>query len=122
MSMNKLAVRISLLLSHSLAQVDIDKLNASDDQKWSLVAFLIGCVCNSRIAVDTREGQESIVAGILSEIFDWPVTASRKIVSEAFADIDAGDGRIEIESGSRSIREFESAIERLKSLLEADRG
>ena len=118
--MDELSERLGLLMSHALSSVDIEKLCESDDQKWSLIAFMIGCVCNSRVPVESREGQVTIVATILAEIFAWPLDASRGFVNEAFGDLDRGNGRVELDAGSWSIREFESATDRLRALLDAN--
>ena len=117
---NELSKRLGILMSHSLAQVDINKLSDSDDQKWSLIAFMIGCVCGSRIPVESRQNRIDSVSSVLSEIFDWPIEASTKFVKEAFEDADKGACRVELEAGSQSMREFESATDRLKVLLEAN--
>ncbi len=106
-------------MSYALAQVDIEKLSDSDDQKWSLIAFMIGCACGSRVQVESRRNRIEAVASVLSEIFDWPMDASTNFVTEAFDGADKGECRVELEAGSQSMREFESAADRLKVLLEA---
>ena len=118
----ELSERLGILMSHALSQVDVEKLCASDNQKWSLIAFMIGCVCNSRVSLESRSEQIDVVAGVLTEIFDWPLVASIDFVEEAFDDADKGESIVELNAGSQSIRELESAADRLKVLLEANRG
>lgn len=117
-----LSERLGILMSHALSQVDVEKLAGSDNQKWSLIAFMIGCVCNSRVSIESRSEQIDVVSGVLSEIFDWPIVASTDFVKEAFDDADKGESFVELDAGGQSIREFESAVDRLKVLLEANRG
>ena len=92
-------------MSHALAQVDIEKLCNSDGQKWRLIAFMIGRVSGSRASIESRKQRIGIVAGVLSEIFEWPMEASTRFVKVAFEDADKGDCRIELEAGSQSMRE-----------------
>ncbi len=74
----------------------------------------------SRVSIESRKQRIGIVAGVLSEIFEWPMDASTRFVKEAFEDADKGECRIELEAGSQSMREFEYATDRLKSVLEAN--
>jgi hypothetical protein len=106
-------------MSQALSNVNIEALCESDDQKWRMIGFMVGCVANSRIAIEKRSDQVGIVAGVLARIFDWPLDISRRYIEEVFVDADLGRCSVELESGSRSIREFESSIDRLKSVLVA---
>ena len=49
---DELSERLGVLMSHALAQVDIEKLCNSDDHKWRLIAFMIGCVSGSRVSIE----------------------------------------------------------------------
>ncbi len=99
----ELTERLSVLISQALSIVNIEEFCASDGQKWTMIAFMVGCVANSRTVIEERAVQIGIVAGVLERIFDWPMDISRRYVEEVFVDADAGRCSVELESGCRSI-------------------